>query len=79
MNTIRMGIPGDAAVMDFLRGSTDNEMAIVGCLVVLLGSAGMMVLSGTIFRRETRRRTVARVRGQAKRSVISRRAEERIA
>ena len=69
-------------MMDFLRGSTDNEMAIVGCLVVLLGSAGLMAVSGTIFRRETRHRndgTAVRVRGQAKRPVISRRAEERIA
>ena len=69
-------------MMDFLRGATDNEMAIVGCLVVFLGSAALMALSGTVFgRKSARGRQVlfTRVRGQVKQSVSAQRSKERIA
>ena len=40
---------GDNSVLDLLNSTTDNEIAVIGCVAALLGSAGLMVLSGALF------------------------------
>jgi hypothetical protein len=32
-------------MMGLLQGASDDQMALIGCLVALIGSAGMMYLS----------------------------------
>ena len=67
---------GDKVVMDYLNAASDNEIAMIGCLAAMVGSLGLMLISGTVFgRSQSGRRQVGlpgRVRGEA-----SRRAEPR--
>ena len=36
-------------MLDLLNSTTDNEIAVIGCVAALHGSAGLMVLSGALF------------------------------
>ena len=59
--------------MDFLSGATDNEIAVIGCLAAMVGSIGLMFLSGTVFAPADSTgqgsRQAGRVRGQVSQSV----------
>jgi|TARA_B100000809_G_scaffold226086_1_gene237506 hypothetical protein len=59
--------------MDYLNGASDNEIAMLGCLAAMVGSLGLMLISGSVFgRSESGRGQVGvpgRVRGQVSRPV----------
>jgi len=59
--------------MDYLNGASDNEIAMIGCLATMVGSLGLMLISGTVFGRSESGRgqvgVTGRVRGQVSRPV----------
>lgn len=67
------GLDGDDLMMDYLNGATDNEIAVIGCLAAMVGSLGVMLISGSLFNRTASRgeQSVAsgRVRGEVLRPV----------
>jgi len=54
--------------MDYVNGASDNEIAMIGCLAAMVGSLGLMLISGTVFGRPESGRQQAgppsRVRGE---------------
>ena len=59
--------------MEYLNRATDNEIAVIGCLAAMIGSLGLMFLSGTVFGRTgsdgQRSRQPGRVSGQVSKPV----------
>ena len=70
-------------MMDYLNGATDNEIAVLGCLAAMVGSLGLMLISGTVFGRSSSRgeRTMesGRVRGEVSRPVGPKTADQEAA
>ena len=77
------GCDGDNLMMDYLSGATDNEIAVIGCLAAMVGSLGLMLISGSVFGRSASRgeQSVAsgRVRGEVPRSVGPKTADQEAA
>jgi len=69
--------------MDYLNGATDNEIAAIACLAAMIGSLGLMFLSGGYFGRSKndgqRSRRPGRVSGQVSRPVRPRTSEQEVA
>jgi hypothetical protein len=69
--------------MDFLNGASDNEIAVIGCLAAMVGSLGLMFISGAVFRTSQTRvdanSRVGRVRGEVSRQVRPRVSEQEAA
>jgi hypothetical protein len=74
---------GDEAVMDYLNGASDNEIAMIGCLAAMVGSLGLMLISGSVFGRSGSARgrvgVPGRVRGQVSRPVESKTRDQEAA
>jgi len=70
-------------MMDYLNGATDNEIAVIGCLAAMVGSLGLMLISGTVFGRSTSRgeqiMESGRVRGEVERPVGPKTADQEAA
>ena len=70
-------------MMDYLNGATDNEIAVIGCLAAIIGSLGLMLISGSVFGRSAARgeQSVAsgRVRGEVSRRVGPKTADQEAA
>jgi len=64
---------GDDTVMEFIDGATHDEIAVVACVAAMVGSMGLMLLSGTAFGNSHTRSRVSprteRVRGKVSRKV----------
>ena len=77
------GCDGDDLMMDYLNGATDNEIAVIGCLAAMVGSLGLMLISGSVFGRRASRgeQSVAsgRVRGEVSRPVGPKTADQEAA
>lgn len=77
------GPVGDEAVMDYLSGASDNEIAVIGCLAAMVGSLGLMFLSGTVFARADSTgqdsRQAGRVHGQVSQTVGPRSTDQEAA
>ena len=71
-------IRGDKAVMEFLDGVTHDEIAVITCLAAMVGSIGLMLLSGTAFGNSPTVDVTAgeRVRGEVSRRVGSTTADQ---
>ena len=69
--------------MDFLNGASDNEIAVIGCLAAMVGSLGLMFISGAVFRTSQTsvdaNSRVGRVRGEVSRQVRPRVSEQEAA
>ena len=67
------GKRGDNTVMEFIDGATHDEIAVVACVAAMVGSMGLMLLSGAAFgNSRTKSRADARtnrVRGEVSRKV----------
>ena len=66
--------------MEFIDGATHNEIAVIACLVAMVGSMGLMLLSGAAFGNSGTQHRVTRkpdrVRGEMSRRVGPRNAEQ---
>lgn len=71
-------IRGDKAVMEFLDGATHDEIAVITCLAAMVGSIGLMLLSGTAFGNSPTvdGKAGERVRGEVSRRVGSTTADQ---
>ena len=69
--------------MDYLNGASDNEIAMIVCLTAMVGSLGLMLISGSVFGRSGsgRGRVVVpgRVRGEVSRPVESKTRDQEVA
>ncbi len=69
--------------MDYLNGASDNEIAVIGCLAAMVGSLGLMFISGAVFgtseAREQNASRTGRVRGEVSRQVGPRVSEQEAA
>ena len=67
-------------MMEFIEGATHNEIAVIACLAAMVGSIGLMLLSGTAFGEAGAQHGVARkpdrVRGEVARRVGPRGADQ---
>ena len=67
-------------MMEFIEGATHNEIAVIACLAAMVGSIGLMLLSGTAFGKSAAQHGVAgksdRVRGAVSRRVGPRGADQ---
>ena len=77
------GCDGDDLMMDYLNGATDNEIAVIGCLAAMVGSLGLMLISGSVFGRTAARGEQSvesgRVRGEVSRPVGPKTADQEAA
>ena len=69
--------------MDYLNGASDNEIAVIGCLAAMVGSLGLMFISGAFFgtseAQEQNDSRTGRVRGEVSRQVGPRVSEQEAA
>jgi hypothetical protein len=69
--------------MDYLNGASDNEIAVIGCLAAMVGSLGLMFISGAFFGTskagEQNTSRTGRVRGEVSRQVGPRVSEQEAA
>lgn len=70
-------------MMDYLNGATDNEIAVIGCLAAMIGSLGLMLVSGSVFGRKVSRgeQTVesGRIHGEVSKRVGPKTADQEAA
>ncbi len=63
-------------MMEILNGATDNQIAVLGGVVALVGSMGLMMLTGAVFspraNQSSTRRRPGRIQGQVDRPVQAR-------
>ena len=83
MRSPRNALVGDNSVLDLLNSTTDNEIAVIGCLAAMVGSLGLMFLSGTVFARADSTgqgsRQAGRVHGQVSQTVGPRSTDQEAA
>ena len=70
-------------MIDYLNGASDNEIAVIGCLAAMVGSLGLMLISGSVFGRSGSGRgrvgAPGRVRGEVTRPVESKTRDQEVA
>ena len=74
---------GDDTVMEFIDGATHDEIAVVACVAAMVGSMGLMLLSGTALGNSRTQSRVDprtdRVRGRVSRQVSPKTADRVVA